>query len=260
MKNTFRKSTLISSVALLLVAIVALGGATFAWFSSNDTTSAEGIQLTAAAASGLYIVESNSDTLPGTSAKWGSTVDFGITKDKMAPASSSFSSLTNPSFVTTVTDQADGSYNGATINNAVAGTDYIVKHIWVKGDGDTATTLNATINLGVKEGTSVQGYERCAVIDVTDASKPAYVGGNVFAAAEETASYYPLTTGGAASTAVTPATAGSQIPVSTSWVPNTGRHFVIYCWFEGQDADCKNVKSGANLVFDMSFALPSTQG
>lgn len=56
MKNTtFRKKALLSSVAMLLVALVALGSATFAWFSSNKTVTADGMNVTSAAAQGLVI-------------------------------------------------------------------------------------------------------------------------------------------------------------------------------------------------------------
>ena len=44
MTNTkFRKRALLSSVAMLLVALVALGSATFAWFSQNSKATAENI-------------------------------------------------------------------------------------------------------------------------------------------------------------------------------------------------------------------------
>ncbi len=57
MKNTtFRKKALLSSVCMLLVALVALGSATFAWFTTNPTVTAEGLSLQATAAAGLQIV------------------------------------------------------------------------------------------------------------------------------------------------------------------------------------------------------------
>ena len=40
-----KKRALISSVAMLLVAIIALGTATFAWFTSNTTARATGINV-----------------------------------------------------------------------------------------------------------------------------------------------------------------------------------------------------------------------
>ncbi|MBQ6626228.1 MAG: hypothetical protein IIX27_02935 [Ruminococcus sp.] len=56
MKNTtFRKKALLSSVAMLLVALVALGSATFAWFAANPNAEASGLNLKTTAASGLVI-------------------------------------------------------------------------------------------------------------------------------------------------------------------------------------------------------------
>lgn len=56
MKNTkFRKRALLSSVAMLLVALVALGSATFAWFVANPTASASGLVMTTQAAPGIAI-------------------------------------------------------------------------------------------------------------------------------------------------------------------------------------------------------------
>lgn len=50
-----RKRALISSVAMLLVAMIALGTATFAWFTSNPLASASGLTLKATASKGLVI-------------------------------------------------------------------------------------------------------------------------------------------------------------------------------------------------------------
>lgn len=56
MKNTkFRKRALLSSVAMLLVALVALGSATFAWFVANPTVTASGLSLSTQAAAGLSV-------------------------------------------------------------------------------------------------------------------------------------------------------------------------------------------------------------
>jgi hypothetical protein len=64
MKNTtFRKKALLSSIAMLLVAFVALGSATFAWFTQNPTVNADGLSLKATAAAGLQILSDSEKTL-----------------------------------------------------------------------------------------------------------------------------------------------------------------------------------------------------
>ena len=58
MKTTSRKRLLISSVAMLLVAMLALGTATFAWFTNNTSTTASGINVKTVQASDLKVASS----------------------------------------------------------------------------------------------------------------------------------------------------------------------------------------------------------
>ena len=70
MTNTkFRRRALISSVAMLLVALVALGSATFAWFTENPQVKAEGITAEAQTSTGLEI-STTTDTA------WSDDADF----------------------------------------------------------------------------------------------------------------------------------------------------------------------------------------
>ncbi|WP_405356871.1 hypothetical protein [Ruminococcus sp.] len=63
MTNTkFRKRALLSAVAMLLVALVALGSATFAWFTSLPTANAQGLQMKATAAQGLVVLSGSAIT------------------------------------------------------------------------------------------------------------------------------------------------------------------------------------------------------
>lgn len=62
MKNTkSRKKMLMSSVAMLLVALIALGTATFAWFAANPYADASGLKLKTTASTGL-VARTDSDT------------------------------------------------------------------------------------------------------------------------------------------------------------------------------------------------------
>ena len=68
MTNTkFRKRALLSSVAMLLVALVALGSATFAWFTDNPNAKATGLTLKATASKGLVIRTSTANSAGFTS-------------------------------------------------------------------------------------------------------------------------------------------------------------------------------------------------
>lgn len=62
MTNTkFRRRALISSLAMLLVALVALGSATFAWFTENPIVTAAGITGQAQTSTGLEIKTTTDD-------------------------------------------------------------------------------------------------------------------------------------------------------------------------------------------------------
>lgn len=54
-QKSFKKRALLSSIAMLLVATVAVGSATFAWFTSNPNATAQGLTLKATASKGLVI-------------------------------------------------------------------------------------------------------------------------------------------------------------------------------------------------------------
>ena len=99
MTNTkFRKRALLSSVAMLLVALVALGSATFAWFVANPTATASGLAIKTEAAPGLVIASESvktifsSDTVSafkGTTVikAEGTTSDYATTDVTLQPAS-----------------------------------------------------------------------------------------------------------------------------------------------------------------------------
>lgn len=61
MKKSMKKKALVSSVAMLSVATLALGSATYAWFTSNPNASASGLQLKTTASTGLVIKTDTDD-------------------------------------------------------------------------------------------------------------------------------------------------------------------------------------------------------
>lgn len=55
-KKSFKKKALLSSLSMLMVATVAVGSATFAWFTQSPTASANGLKMKATASNGLKIL------------------------------------------------------------------------------------------------------------------------------------------------------------------------------------------------------------
>ncbi len=251
-RSTFRKSSLISSVALLLVAIVALSGATFAWFSSNESTSVSGMEMKASAASGLYIANSAETAIgniPDTA--WKGSINFGKNLTMAKPTSPDFTSMTSAEFITTKTDRADGVYVDADLEDAVQNTDYVAESIWVKGDANAEkSTLKATVTIG---GSKVKGYERVAIYDYTTQTLKVL-------AKTDVDSYTTLIKDdeGKAATGQTldpVAVSADGFNVDTNWDETAGRHFMVYVWFEGQDEACTNANSGADFNVTIAFEL-----
>lgn len=70
MKKSTRRTMMMSSLAMLLVAVLALGTATYAWFTAASTGRIQNIEFTATSADGISLSTSG---LPGT---YKSTLDF----------------------------------------------------------------------------------------------------------------------------------------------------------------------------------------
>lgn len=82
MKNT-RKKMLLSSIAMLLVALVALGSATFAWYYTNSTVTAETSRFSASTSDGLVIRHLKTD-------EWKTKVTDLNSASSLTPASISY--------------------------------------------------------------------------------------------------------------------------------------------------------------------------
>ena len=147
MTNTkFRKRALLSSVAMLLVALVALGSATFAWYEANPTATATGMTMKTTAASGLEIT---SDTQSGKAAaakvaaaslaelaNWGTEASLGAVSTDLQPASLN---QTDGKFYTTVGTNAT---NGTMKTGATPTADgqYLEERVYFKiGSGSTTS-------------------------------------------------------------------------------------------------------------------------
>ena len=92
MKTSRRKSLLISSVSMLLVAGVSLGTATFAWFTSSTSTTTSNLKFKTTKSSTLQIGKSDATT----DADWKSDgLSYGLEAEKLLlPASSLVGSTT----------------------------------------------------------------------------------------------------------------------------------------------------------------------
>ena len=159
MKTTKRSKMLISSIAMLLVALVALGSATYAWYSINRSVEATGISVKAAAVGGLEIKSTDATPNDWTSSPiaW-SVADFVLDPAYIEAVASDGSATTKTYTHTGGTNVAASDTPTASFVNGVAGYNYaLTKIVSVRNTDKTAMTVTPTITWTSKPDTSFYG-------------------------------------------------------------------------------------------------------
>lgn len=274
MKNTtFRKKALLSSVAMLLVALVALGSATFAWFSSNKTVTADGMSVKAAAAKGLVINKDNQ-----AEAGWKNAVTF--TQPDAEGKSREQVVLTPVSIGVADSKFADNAYYPEKVDRLNGGA-------WKSGDKDIAdfkaTTVPAAATSG--EGFGTDGYFAVYEVAVksTGEAIPNVKGNIKYTAGSPDAANYiriavlddtgaiialygdetnPTAITNNSPVTATPQTALTAIPSGqngTDFITisslKDAKEFTVVVWFEGQDENCvdANQQAVGNISLKFSY-------
>ena len=267
-----RKRALISSVAMLLVAMIALGTATFAWFTASTTAKAQHINVRTIKASELKVATKNHnyDTvvdymdeteyedgkvlLPASSAD-GATWYTANAADKLSYAASTYSSVPDTTNYVFADELNIRNYGAAAVNDIE-----IKFHI--------AETQGGTGN-----------YVRVALVPLDTQGKfnAATFRSNIYAGADENA-YYPVYKGSDNKPKVDTAETTNAVKItpdnaaaSTFKVEThknlAGRvtnaegettysslHYALFIWFEGQDTECLDANSG-NALPAISFEV-----
>ena len=262
---------LIAAVAMVLVAMIALGSSTYAWFAQNTTVTADTLSVTATTAANLGIKHSTQSSY-GTSIKIGDQTS-GTTKSTMHPSTivdvvssvpttafgrNDANNTTNetdtitgtPAFyvlaaTNTVSDAA--AYNSkiapqAAIGNSTFATefaaadfgDYVIDNFSVNYTGGTPGTANLKIEI-----------TRGAVAGIDDAFHIGLKVGTTF---------YNLDCGG-----FTVASDGkTRSLVMSSFLTGlteTGTDITLYAWYEGEDDDCTTNKAISTNAMQVVLTL-----
>lgn len=280
-----RKRKLLSSVAMLLVALVALGSATYAWFVNSSTAKVSGLEVTVNADDGLLL--SSDYGTEGANAKWGSIVDIAFGNKSLLPVSGNYAIDSAGINFFSAELSADKDGNGTISSNAnttkltketaVAGH-YIEVKVWAKlasADGN-ATTLKATNNVSkvttdtqsenlvklqnmvrvayaddanlIKGVTTTNSSNRTAFAfkaAVTDKDATSFIADSTVAGAQGDDGYLNSVT-------ATPNATPVELTDSLSTSPKL---ITLYIWVEGQDTDCVPNNGGAQGKFDFTFEL-----
>lgn len=261
MKTTSRKRLLISSVAMLLVAMLALGTATFAWFTTSTNPYADNFSAKTTKQSTLLLSDSSRTG-------WTSHLDYNAGNKIMYPASGNGTSWvkgTASNSLTGVIDQNTLQAVAPSPAQGVIPSDYLfAQELNLKNNG-TANIKDVSIDfyLNTSDNKDAAEYARVALvpIDGTKVTADDYValGNNVYSTTTKT--YNPIIK--------TDGTEGTQISTKTTFhvdvttgdevmKPDEVRYYKLYVWFEGQDENCVDALSGQKipgLKFDVSSTM-----
>lgn len=253
MKSTSRKRLLVSSVAMLLVAMLALGTATYAWFTTNTTSYADRINVATSKASTLVVSKSDK--------QWGTHVEYGVgtdtTAQTMFPASSADGSSWFKADAKDGTGVIDKTTLAAATKEGKLDPDYVfVNELNVKNDGKLKVTNIKIKFLALSNSSS---YARIALVPKAGASSETDVVTTTGAFAtnvydNQGEKYYPVESTTTISSTLITANNATEISVP-ELAPGKMAYYDLYVWFEGQDKDCKNANSGQpipKLRFDVT--------
>lgn len=288
MKTNAKKRMLVSSVAMLLVAMIALGTATFAWFTSSTTATAKGINIHTAKASTLEIAGND---LNDVDLKWGTSINYGFSS-LLRPVSADKALLTNNSvegsdiavekwYEAVAANQT--SYAAAAGKAKVTNTNGTVykNQLNIRNAGSAAVN-NVKVTVS---GFNAQkyAYARIALVEAKALGADATIkdGGEVLLAAQVAEGEEFKAANGLEATTVEgavgddltladqtidvkPDTNGNlvfnvadSIPAAVKNGENTTyteKYFNLYIWFEGQDKDCysNNPVDISGLTFEVT--------
>ncbi|MBQ6381564.1 MAG: hypothetical protein IJJ41_08230 [Clostridia bacterium] len=256
--KNMRKKALVSSLAMLLVAVVALSGATYAWFSANSTANLSAVKLTSTKASSLLIAVK--DTEPAAS-EYSSVVSVNW-EQPLIPLSS-VSGNTGFMNVIPSNTKADGD-NQLVAEIKASQSGFLKKTLWFKSDAAanvklTSAAINTTSGSETLNLSSAIRIALCAnggtpqvyTMGNADTNKAITAVDNTFTA--DTVTYgqlYAGTTGlGVSFSDVTAQAAGSSSTPFVSIGSDGGAKQVdLYIWLEGNDSACTNAISGGIIT------------
>lgn len=278
-----KKRALISSVAMLLVAIIALGTATFAWFTSSTTATAKGLNVKTIEASELVISDFTKS--------WGTTVDYEISNKVLMPASTSngtnwytadaaektafgakglfkgadapqFNVPTSSSYAyadqLNVKNEGVAKVKNVTISWAIpnfSNANYLrVALVPANGTGDIKTATVATTTLGTTAAETFQKnvYDKDGVLyNAAKGTKTIQVQDPDHP--EDTNAKIDKTVND--TVAITPKTT-TTVNVG-DLAQNEVAYYNLYVWFEGQDEECFDSNAG-QIISDIEFSVTGT--
>lgn len=230
------KRQLLAAIAMVLVAAIALGSSTYAWFVQSNTVTAEGMEVQAQAEGGIEITNAGKGT-------WASTAQAAITGvTKLYPASTQDTSVWYhaQALASTAKDADTNSYKQLTLDDTGKATAedefkdkqfYLVNKFSIRATaGTSAKNLMIDSVTVTPTGTNTTNLDRSLRIAVK-AGENTYV----FAPTSENLTYN-VWNGTDLAKQVSANRGDTQVPTGVTTISSTGTDVLIYIWYEGEDA------------------------
>lgn len=249
-QKSFKKKALLSSLSMLMVATVAVGSATFAWFTSSTTATASGLNVKTIQASELVISDFTKS--------WGTTVDYEIADKVLMPASTSDGSnwwTANAETKTSYAKKSTDVFTAAdapTFNTPASSSYAYADQLNVMNSGE-ADVENVTITWTIPNFSN-SNYLRVALVPADATGNFVYESGKSFVnyVYDKDGVAYDAASGASTTTSITPATTCSVNVGTLS--KDEAAYFNLYIWFEGQDEQCFDGNAG-QIIPDIEFSV-----
>lgn len=249
-----RKRILLSSIAMLLVALIALGSATFAWFTVSKSVTADTMQVKVIAQAGLEIT--NTTNASGWTGWTTGTKSFSAAQKELFPVSMSTKTYSGKGYIPAADATSGNSYNGAfkkattvpsafaTGEQAITSDSYFAVYKVAYRSAGTGssrvahTGITATVDYtdGDASNHPTKAFARVALLDSTGAVVATF--GTTETTPRAVKAGDPDTTGTLeAQDAFTVFGTGTASVASTD-DQGTAKEYTLVVWYEGHDSDC----------------------
>ena len=259
-QKSFRKKALLSSMSMLLVATVAVGSATFAWFSQNTQATASGITAKTEQSSNIVLSESGTGDWTD---KLIFTAPTAVVSTPLTPATTSDIDKTGGAeFLTTKAVGKDTGIMGAgqSLGATTPGTHYLKTTLYAKYEAAAGATGSQSVNLTLTatKTTGTEDFIRVALVPNEENAKTLTAKGIVYGNAKDDYSADPSAftslTAGTDKSIVT--TTSTTLLSAASLEANKSYGFDVYVWYEGTDPQCidSNAVNEIPIVFTFTKA------
>lgn len=255
--KNMRKKALLSSMAMLLVAVVALSSATYAWFTANSAASVHGVELKSTTASSLQFCKTSDGT-------FSAILDLGVTNQTLTPVSSvDASSFFKANADSSVTVGSAAETHVASID-AAENTLYYTTTFYVKAGTDTGLAIT-----GIDAGNLAPALRVSLTIGSNTYIIEPNKSGDTYAiksavAAPTDVTYAELYKGTAstvtdvsANTALQTTLAPSATKLAgTALLTGVAQQVTMKVWLEGNDSNCTDSLANVTLSdLNLHFAV-----